>query len=357
MSKRIVICCDGTWNVPDQNDHGVVTSTNVAKIGLAVAPRDLAGKEQVVFYETGLGTRWYNRVVGGAFGDGLSKKIENAYRFLVQNYEDGDEVFLFGFSRGAYTVRSAAGLIRNSGLLRKEYAGRFAEAYHLYRRRDNSAHPKAIEAQLFRRSYARNIRIKFIGVWDTVGALGIPLGVFGFFNRRYEFHDVKLSGVIDNAYQALAIDERRRPFAPSIWEQQEGLDEQVLEQKWFAGVHSNIGGGYKDTGLSDIAFEWLREKAETCGLAFDPHYVKLAVKPDATGELRASKKGIFKLLPDFVRPIGKVSSSTEAVHPSAVDRMKAVTNPVYQPENLVSYLREIEATAAASPARSFSASS
>ncbi len=335
MSKRIAICSDGTWNTPDMIVDGQPAPTNVTKMALAIAARDPSGNQQKVFYDKGVGTSRFERIRGGALGLGLSQNIEDAYTYLVENYEEGDEIYFFGFSRGAYTVRSAAGLIRKCGLLKKEYAEKFDDAYSLYR---NATHPTETEAELFRRTYSRVIRIKFIGVWDTVGALGIPLDAFRFINRRWQFHDVKLSSYVDHAYHALAIDEKRKPFQPAIWEQQPHAIEQgqMMEQVWFPGVHTNVGGGFADAGLSDIAFTWMKDKAEACGLAFNSDYIARNIKPDADGKLRDSRSLLYSLFGKYVRPIGKGKNSNEAVHRSAVERMEAV--PKYKPRNLVAYL-------------------
>jgi uncharacterized protein (DUF2235 family) len=173
-------------------------------------------------------------------GAGLAKNVRDAYRFLVYNYTSGDDIYFFGFSRGAYTVRSTAGLIRKCGLLHKEHADRLRDAFKLYRKRDPT--PDTQEALEFRDRYSRSpIRIRFIGVWDTVGSLGVPIDVFRFLSRsRYEFHDVSLSRSVEYAYHAVAIDERRGPFRPTLWEQHPEATGQVLEQVWFVGVHMDI---------------------------------------------------------------------------------------------------------------------
>ena len=340
MAKRIVVCCDGTWNTPDEAEHGVATPTNVTKAALTVAPRDSKGIEQHVFYDKGVGTGVFDHLRGGAFGWGLSKKIKEAYQFVVANYDLGDELYFFGFSRGAYTVRSTVGFIRNSGLLKREFIDKLDDAYTLYRRRDDESHPRGIEAQLFRKSFSYEVRIKFIGVWDTVGALGIPLSGFRFLNKRWAFHDVQLSTWVDNAYQALAIDEKRKPFKPAIWEQQAdaGKVNQKLEQVWFAGVHTNVGGGYEDAGLSDIALLWMIQNAEACGLAFDQDYISRNIKPNTLGVLRNSKTDLYRLMPDFIRPIGRGTNSHESVADSAVKRQKQAKDPAYDPGNLRQYL-------------------
>ena len=328
--KRLVVCCDGTWNRPDQVDRGKVRPSNVAKMALAVAPRDPAGITQLVYYHTGVGTGRRDRIRGGAFGWGLSKNIKDAYLYLVANYEPGDELFLFGFSRGAYTVRSLAGLVRNCGLLLREHAGRLDQGYALYRRRDKDSHPTSIESQLFRKSYSNEVRITCIGVWDTVGALGIPVRPV---SRWYRFHDVKLSSYVDNAFQALAIDERRRPFKPSIWEQQEHASRQRVEQRWFPGVHTNVGGGYEDSGLSDTAFTWMKDRAAECGLAVDAGYLKESIRPNVLGELRNSMTVLYRLFIPWLRPIAprRQSPTFETVDASAYEREARLP---YRPKNL-----------------------
>ena len=340
MPKRIVVCCDGTWNSPDQKDRGQVRPSNVAKIALAILARDANGTEQKVFYDKGVGTGFgLDRLFGGAFGMGLSRNIGDAYRYLMENYSERDEIYLFGFSRGAYTARSLGGLIRKCGMLRREHAGRYRDAYRLYRRRDTASHPNAIEAQLFRKTFSHETRIKFIGVWDTVGALGMPVRGLRFINRLMglEFHDVKLSSTVDHAYHAVAIDELRKPFMPTLWEQQSHAVGQKMEQVWFAGVHTNIGGGYEDTGLSDIAFLWMKQKAEAAGLVFDESWITENIHPNALGELRDSKTGLYKLAGDYHRPIGRKLGGNESLHAEAMARYEQDAS--YRPEKLAEYLR------------------
>ncbi|MCD6220011.1 DUF2235 domain-containing protein, partial [Candidatus Calescamantes bacterium] len=339
-----VICSDGTWNTPDQKQEGKYNPTNVVKMARAIAPVSEDGKHQVVFYDWGIGAdQWgLDRLTGGAFGNGLDKNIEDAYRFLMHNYEEGDEIFLFGFSRGAYTVRSLVGLIRNSGLLKKIHADKFEEAYKLYRDEEEPDSPKI---KKFRKKYSREIEIEFIGVWDTVGALGIPVSGFRWLRKwlnkrirwlkkRYEFHDTELSHIVKNAFHALAIDEKREPFKPTLWKDKP-KEGQRVEQVWFAGVHGDVGGGYKDSKLGDVAFMWMKEKAQECGLAFNREYIKEVIHPDPMGRLHNSFVGFFKLLGEYLRPIGK--TSTEKLHPSVIERYKKY-KPPYKPQNLVEYL-------------------
>jgi len=338
--KRIVVCCDGTWNRPDQVHGGEVCASNVTKIARCVAPVDPRGTQQLVFYDKGVGTGRFDRLLGGAFGWGIKEKILDAYQFLIVNYEPEDELFFLGFSRGAYTVRSTFGLIRNSGLLKPEFIHKVPDAYALYRRRDDASHPDAVESELFRRTYSRQPRAKFIGVWDTVGALGVPVGgLLQLINKRWSFHDMTLSSWVDNAFQALAIDERRKPFRPSLWDQSVNAADQVLDQVWFAGVHSNVGGSYPQAGLSDVTLLWMVEKAESCGLAIERNRMVTTNKPhpDAFGTLYNSQTLWYKIagLGDYIRPMGRTVKESDAR--TAVDRLE---NPAskYQPPNLNDFL-------------------
>src|SRR6266498_1352423 len=310
MSKRLILCCDGTWNTAEQK-----SPTNVTKLYNALAREDAAGNEQRPFYHVGVGVKPSERLRGGTFGFGLSRNVKDTYRFIVENFEPDDELFFFGFSRGAFTARSTAGLVRNAGILRRECADRLDEAYGLYR--DRTSHPRGTESQLFRRSYSHETRIRFIGVWDTVGALGIPLNGLRWvnaFNRRWQFHDTDLSTTVDAAFQALAIDEKRRPFEPAVWRQQEDAQHQRLEQVWFAGVHCDVGGGYPDAALADIALVWIADRARSCGLGLRPDAFPsvvpagatnevVVVGPDAMGELHESRTAFYRLLRPFVMPI------------------------------------------------------
>ena len=338
--KRIAICCDGTWNRPDQVHDGEACASNVTKIARCIAPMDSRGVAQIVFYDKGVGTGRFDRLLGGGFGWGIKKKIVDAYQFLMTSYQPGDELFFLGFSRGAYTVRSTFGLIRNSGLLKPEFAHKLDDAYALYRRRDDASHPDAVESELFRRSYSWEPRCKFIGVWDTVGALGLPVGgVLQIINKRWAFHDMTLSSWVDNAFQALAIDEHRKPFQPSVWDRSDRANGQVLEQVWFAGVHSNVGGSYPQTGLSDITLVWMLGKLTMCGLVIDQASLQLTAnpKPDPLGRLYNSQTIWYKVagLGDYIRPLGEKVG--ESVASSAVARRNSYPAE-YKPTNLEAFL-------------------
>ncbi|MGH9869907.1 MAG: DUF2235 domain-containing protein [Candidatus Polarisedimenticolia bacterium] len=331
--KRIVICSDGTWNVPDQTDRGERRPSNVVHINRAIAQASSDGTSQIVFYDPGVGTAWgLDRLVGGAFGTGLSRNVEDGYRFLVDNHAPSDEIYLFGFSRGAYTVRSIVGLIRKCGLLHKTSVARFPEAYALYR--DGKVAPDAPKALRFRRDHAREVTVRFLGVWDTVGSLGVP-GMLGFLSRHHQFHDVTLTRIVERACHAVAIDEHRKWFMPSLWNAQ-NVPGQIVEQVWFAGAHTNVGGGYEDTGLSDIAFLWMKGKAEEAGLAFDADYVRANIHPDPLGAIRDSRKGLYRLIPVQLRPIGEQPAGHEAIHASVYERGRKDSD--YRPPNLMTFL-------------------
>lgn len=336
MRKRWIICTDGTWDAPEQVDEGTPSPTNVYKLAAAVLPYDRTGIPQTVFYHTGVGERGGIRdhVWGGALGEGLSKNIKDIYLLLVLNYSPGDELFLFGFSRGAYTARSLAGLIRNSGILKNEYALKYQEAYELYRGRTSKTHPSAPLSVEFRKKFSwPDFNIKFMGVWDTVGALGIPFQ--GVQLKRFQFHDVELSSHVDFAYQALAIDEKRKLFIPALWTKQPSAPaSQVLEQVWFPGVHCNIGGGYQDAGLSDCAFDWIWRKAELCGLALD---AQQKPTPNPQGFLRDSVTGLFRLLQIETRTLGmQLPTSHEYLSHLAQQRQALLSD--YQPKNMLNFL-------------------
>jgi uncharacterized protein (DUF2235 family) len=311
VGKTLVVCCDGTWNQPDEQRHGTKEPTNVAKLAVAVA-REEGG--QRLFYEPGVGTAPSERIAGGAFGYGLSRNIRNCYRFLAQTYAPGDAIFLFGFSRGAYAARSLAGLIRNCGIVTTADADVLDSAYAFYRDRTSRTHPSSIQSELFRDMHSHPpAPITFIGVWDTVGALGIPeefpgwkemSRVFPGWQELWGFHDTQLSSQVLNAIQALAIDEQRPAFKPTLWTQ--GPDApatQSLKQVWFAGVHSEVGGGTDDNALSDITLLWIAAEAERAGLKFRkglpeagwPEQKLAPTAPNYAGELHDSRHGLFRL--------------------------------------------------------------
>ncbi len=318
--KRIIICCDGTWNEPFESD----SPTNVVKTVRAICPVDEAEIPQVVYYDTGIGTgNALDRLIGGGLGAGLSRNVQEAYLFLVSNYQDGDEIYLFGFSRGAYTVRSLSGLIGLAGILAKRDLPRFRDAYQYYRTPPKKRSAE-LEARLLPdRDDRKQADIHFLGVWDTVGALGIPFDPLRFMAHRYGFHDVELGSRVRHAYHALGLDERRKAFSAALWSRVPEPDRQIVEQVWFCGVHSDVGGGYVDTGLSDISLRWMLAKARDCGLFLDWEYIDEITQPRPPMSLHNSRTWKWKFRPPLEREPLKSHPETERIHESVLQRLSA----------------------------------
>ncbi|MGZ8769078.1 DUF2235 domain-containing protein [Aeromicrobium sp.] len=283
--KRLVVCCDGTWNKPDNQ-----TITNVEKIARTVQsdPGATGGVHQFVYYVSGVGAGSYkaDKFLGGAFGFGLFHNVIACYRFLAQNYEPGDEIFIIGFSRGAYTARSVAGMVGRVGLLTKVslVEERLPAAVHRYQRTDLPEGAFGSSVDEFKHDHCHSAKVNFLGVFDTVGALGVP----GFMKLAPRFHDVQLSSQVLRARHALAVDETRLKFAPSFWESPEEppgtpTEDERVKQVWFEGAHSDVGGGYRATGLSDTSLLWMAREAHAAGLVFDVpllnHYVNSGSDP------------------------------------------------------------------------------
>lgn len=349
--RNLVVCCDGTWNTPDQKDRGRVVPSNVVKMARAVETdaSTLIGRnrpEQKLYYHIGVGTKkGLDRFLGGGLGRGLSDNIKHAYSWLVRTFRDGDRIFLFGFSRGAYTARSLAGMISLCGLVTDE--AQIEEADEVYR---NAFDKKGLDAARAFREGKRTPRVRFIGVWDTVGALGIPARTrwaplqkasrwLRHVTRRtkyaHGFHRVRLGRNVDYAFHALAIDEHRGPFAPSLWEKHERdgeLPDDRVQQVWFAGAHTNIGGGYADPGLCDHAFMWMAKHAMRAGLWLDEMYLGMRIDPNAHGELRDSMTRAYQFLGPIIREVGGANALNERIHISAVRRHRNLTN-TYHPDN------------------------
>ena len=276
--KKLIVFCDGTWNKPDESDQqGKPCPTNVAKMFRATAPASNFGEPQIAHYISGVGTHRDEKIRGGAFGFGISDNIKDGYQFICSNYQPGDEIYLFGFSRGAYTARSLAGLIHNLGILHRAHFELIDAVYDHYRDKSDEWHPDphiGIKTKEFREKYTYGgEKIHFLGVWDTVGALGAPYGVLlgWLIDKIYKcrFHDTKLSSTIESAYHALSKDEKRWPFRPTLWELSSSHNPANFEEHWFDGVHSDVGGGYADAGLSDKALEWMASRVRRRGLQVD----------------------------------------------------------------------------------------
>ena len=347
--KRIILCCDGTWNSADQESNGVPCPTNVVKLGYRIAKHDANGVQQILYYDQGVGTgNPVDRLSGGAFGDGLEDNIHDAYRFLVANYEKGDELYLFGFSRGAFTARSIVGMVRKCGILSRAHVKNYKAATELYRSKDRPGDPAPKKFRQENCHYGLDdIEIRFLGVWDTVGALGIPLrGLRWLTRREHQFHDTELSGSVKEAYHALAIDEHRGSFEPAIWDYKP-KDWQHIEQVWFCGAHSDVGGGYAEHQLSDIPLQWMIDKAKAAGLAFDQEAMDATpLAPDAAAALHNSMKGFYRVTIEYDRVVGKTKKGddgrqhndpTQSLHPSVLERWDKV--PDYRPEALKRYFK------------------
>lgn len=324
--KRLVIFCDGTWNRMSA-EH----PTNVLIGAQLVLPVDTSGVSQITYYDEGVGTTGgrLSTMLAGAFGWGLLDKIEAAYRFLIFNYEPGDEVFIFGFSRGAYTARSLAGLIRKCGIVPRSHASKIQEIFEFYK--DAGTHPDSDEAQYRRMNFsaatvlkesdrqwrldhgadpaevaaAQPLIVRYVGVWDSVGALGIPQHLPGTWlfklGGKYQFHDMELSSTVRAARHAVAIDENRLSFAPTKWSNLDTLNATTssgdkYQQIWFPGDHGSVGGGGDIRGLSNDALSWIMEGAEVEGLALNREALKsysAAIDPLAPLSNQSAKPGLL----------------------------------------------------------------
>ena len=333
--KRIVLCADGTWNEAEKKDKatGRPLPTNVLKTARAVLPRSSKGVEQVIYYHEGVGTNgWIDKCTGGALGKGMEHNVRALYRFLVYNFEPGDELYFFGFSRGAFTVRTLAGFIQKVGLLEKDDEYYTPAIYDLYQSNTVPNSQKWQKTFLNIKGTRPCPPIRYIGVWDTVGALGAPGFIGQLFGRgKYKYHDIGLNPNIQNVFHALAIDERRKSFEPSMYIKPCDWNG-TLEQVWFAGVHSNVGGSYCPDGLANEALHWILEKAEGLGLEFEKAFLAHYL-PCFNSVLNNSMKGVYRIMGSRIRSIGKHPTDGEAVHQSVLDRMNLFKTE-YNPLNL-----------------------
>jgi hypothetical protein len=253
-------------------------------------------------------------------------RAEQGYEALVNNYIPGNDIFLFGFSRGAYTARSLSGFIEKAGMIKKTSMHLFPEAFRAYREQKWDAfkreHPNITHLP------PGEVPIHFLGVWDTVGSLGAPTPLLRRITRRQvSFHSTKLAVNVTHAYQALALHEVRAHFKPALWTRKR--TGQIVEQVWFPGAHSDVGGGLAHTGLSDAALDWMMTRATAAGLQFDAHYRAQFVQPNPTAPMAISLRGMFWPFPAYVRPIGKnhvdeevkSESLDEYIHSSATARL------------------------------------
>lgn len=343
-SRKLVVLLDGTWSK-------AATRTNVERLYRLIAPRSRAGATQLCAYLPGVGVKpGLEHLLGGAFGLGLADLVKQGYQWLAANWRAGDEVWLFGFSRGAYAARSVAGLLHHCGLLKPDAAGQVTgamvdTAYAFYQHNLAYTDPRAMA---FRAQHSVAITIHFIGVWETVGELGIPdVGAwFPYARKRYAFHDTALSADIENACQALALDEHRRAFKPTKWTRLPPDDPAIhVEQRWFVGAHSDVGGGevadgagHRPDTLPDIPLAWMQAQAADAGLAFTAPVV-----PAAGAELdvpnhsyRTFMYGLYKI---FSKPFDRVLGGgiNETIDPSVW--LKWYEQPGYRPPSITAALQ------------------
>jgi uncharacterized protein (DUF2235 family) len=319
--KRLVVCCDGTWQ-----RLGSPFPTNVERIAQAVKSRASDGIAQTIYYHEGLGT-WskVDKWLGGAFGMGIDQHIQAAYLFLALNYDPGDEVYFFGFSRGAYTVRSLAGLLNRCGLLTEQNIRHIPKAYELYRLPRALTAEQAEELRAFRDARCLTCEIKLLACFDTVGALGVPhwipwLPVDKLMNDRLRFHDTTVSKIVKHALHACAIDERRRSFDITPMLRDQGVGDQCVEQMWFVGDHGCIGGGDPEkVWLSNISLQWMTSRMRELGLGLE---LDFSAQPEAnkTNNLAPFLPDtglIFRLVGTIYRTIDHIA---DQVHDSALQR-------------------------------------
>jgi uncharacterized protein (DUF2235 family) len=384
--KRIVSLIDGTWNEEGKgNDTNIAKlDPNYAKAGAPlIKPTATDGTRQIALYHEGVGSDpdVLKHALGGAIGIGLRKIVQEAYRHIAENYARGDEIYILGFSRGAYAARALAGLIGVSGIQTTANPQNFDAIFDAMwsnfridpdirhgKKAAGSGDQRTIDA--YKKVAAESTvdpkpRIKCVGVFDTVGSYGVPAGIGLAALGRYftmaflGFHDTEIGEHIDIGLHAMAVDERRRPFVPTLWTAPKAKPPTThVEQTWFAGVHCNIGGGYEDAGLSDQGLIWMIARMQALtGLEFDVDRVKAITKPNPMGNIEDSAKGWWI---DQTFPHGRVILSPDAiehgfffntansdethinekVHWSVLDRRNAASSlmfgqPVrYAPDNL-----------------------
>jgi uncharacterized protein (DUF2235 family) len=346
MSKKIILCADGTWNTP----HGPAAQpddTNVRKLYELV----LDNPSQLKYYDSGVGTDGtpFEHFFGGSMGAGLFQKIKDGYEFLSYVWDPGDEIYIFGFSRGAYTARSLGGMIAYFGVPNKnldnQTVKRIFDAYRITDHTQRLAAKNSLNTDYG----LADVSIRMVGVWDTVGALGVPGHLFSDFDQeKYGFLDTTLSPCIDNAFQAIAIDERRASFLPTLWSNPDGTpraNDDKVQQVWFPGVHCDVGGSYAETQLSNITLRWMIDNAKSQGLLFDDSAVDSCLSPkpfDPGGPAHDEWKLIPWGLPKHrTVPTNAVLSNTAKVR---MDK-----DPTYRPENLLNKSTDSYAIAAVIP--------
>jgi len=278
--RNLIVVSDGTGN-----RGGMTRDSNVWRLYQAI-DRHHAPIPQLVRYDDGVGTDDWRllKILGAALGVGLTRNVAGLYAFLVRHYQPGDRIYLFGFSRGAFTVRVLAGIIARCGLWTREAFFAHEDPKRFIRKTILPAYRSLSDAKVstLRATAALHpeVRVRFLGVWDTVDAVGMPVDELKVLleipprllaNRRgYGFHDRELSHWVRTARQALSIDDDRRTFHPNVWSthkprgERDGLCDDI-EQVWFAGAHANVGGGYPKDGLAWVTLDWMLGETDTLG--------------------------------------------------------------------------------------------
>jgi len=332
MSKNIVVFSDGTGQI-----GGKGANTNVYRLFNMVEDRT---PNQISFYDPGLGTdtRFFT---GKLFGNGFSDNVMDCYQFLFQNYEAGDKVFLFGFSRGAATVRSLASFLHLYGILPKSRPDLVKKAFKLYRITDQEERVDASN-EFISKNHTMWVKVHFLGVYDTVAALGVPSNpldnILDIFFRSTKFHNFDLPESVVFGRHAISIDDQRKTFFPILWNKvvqekdykgRKHPDDRV-KQVWFSGVHTDVGGGYEKADLSNISLDWMLQEAFAKGLRiykYSPSFKYInewdpKLGPDGTMH-DEQKAGIFKYLTKrFNRSYNAEKCGTICLHESVLQRKK-----------------------------------
>jgi len=350
--KNLIVCADGTGNqggyTPDSNVYR--TYKSVDKRFAGSVSDGFSCTEQIVFYDNGVGTQKnkYIRALSGGLGFGFAQNVRDLYSFLARNYAPGDRIYFFGFSRGASTVRACSGFINKCGLIdgrgrrNSELTAMVDEAFAAYEQ--HKTQPQLAERQRTAEGSHGVVPIHFLGVWDTVVALGFPSRtdvtgtVSNMLNKLFihvekkldkvwphKFYHYKLTDNVVHAYQALAIDDERTAFWPHIWREQ-GRDDGSVEQVWFAGMHSNVGGGYARSGMASVALYWMMLRAQQCGLRFEDGAVQAACNDsNAHGRMYHSRDGaglIYRYHPREIEKLCEERINGEIrLHRSVIERI------------------------------------
>lgn len=375
MPKNIILCSDGTGN-----RGGKSNSTNVWRLYNSI---DLTDEDQVRFYDDGVGTEDYKlwKILGGAFGIGLLRNARDLYTYLIKNYKPGDRIYLFGFSRGAYTIRLLVGMIHTCGIIDVKGISdtliekKVKKVFNLYKYSQYYPHVdlsdqdiekeirdkvvtgyRVADNKVIEDINGKDVPIEFVGVWDTVSAFGLPpdlwmkkvlVSVLDWLSYRsyfflcalpvLEFRTKKLSCLVNKGRQALAIDDKRHTFTPILWDQEIVVEGQDIQQRWFCGMHSNVGGGYPKDQLSLVSLNWMMDEAEASGLNFhNSNRDAFFEQADPYGKIYDSRSGLAAYYRYRVRDIEGLckENSVDVVLDSSVTRRIKNRASSYLPENI-----------------------